>query len=60
MMGELNLKVHRQSALATSEDLKSDYLKSGNIWNLDFLKVGLQMVWFSNGQTLDMAIAPNF
>ena len=27
-----------------SEDLKSDHLKSGNIWNSDFLKVGFQMV----------------
>ena len=40
-----------------SEDLKSDHLKSGNIWNPDFLKVRFQMVRFSNGQALAMAIA---
>ena len=35
-----------------SGDLKSDHLKSGNIWNPDFLKVGFQMVRFSNGRAL--------
>ena len=35
-----------------SGDLKSDHLKSGNIWNTDFLKVGFQMVRFSNGRDL--------
>ena len=32
-------------------------LKSRNIWNLDFLKVGFQMILFSNGRALAMAIA---
>ena len=32
-----------------SGDLKSNHLKSGNILNPDFLKVGFQMVRFSNG-----------
>ena len=30
--------------------------KSGNIWNLDFLKVEFQTVRFSNGEALAMAI----
>ena len=38
-------------------NLKSDHSKSWNIWNLDFLKVGFQMVRFSNGQALATAIA---
>ena len=33
-----------------SGDLKSDHLKSGNIWNPDFLKLGFQIVRFSNGR----------
>ena len=37
-----------------SEDLKSNNLKSR--LHLDFLKVGFQMVRFSNGQALDVAI----
>ena len=41
-----------------SGDLKSDHLKSGNIWNLDFLRVGFQMVLFSNGLGLAMAMVP--
>ena len=32
-----------------SGDLISDHLKSGNIWNTEFLKVGFQTVWLSNG-----------
>ena len=35
-----------------SGDLKSDHSNSGNIWYSDFLKVGYQMVHFSNGQAL--------
>ena len=38
-------------------DLKSNNLKSGTIWNPDFLKVVFQMVQFSNGWALAMAIA---
>ena len=37
-------------------DLKSDHLKSGNIWNLDFLKIGFQTVRFSIGRALAFAI----
>ena len=40
-----------------SGDLKSDHSKSGNIWNRDFLKVGFQMVRFSNGWALVIALA---
>ena len=40
-----------------SGDLKSDHLKFGNIWNLEFLKVGFQMVQFSNGWALAMTMA---
>ena len=39
--------------------LEAEYsgdLKSGNIWNWDFLKVGFQMIRFSNGWALAMAI----
>ena len=32
-------------------------LKSGTIWNSDFLKVGFQMIQFSNGRALATAIA---
>ena len=32
-----------------NEDLKSDHLKSRNIWNLDFIKIRFQMVWFLKG-----------
>ena len=28
------------------------HLNSGNIWNLDFLKIRFQMVWFSKGQAI--------
>ena len=40
-----------------SEDLKYDHLKSGNNQNPDFWKIGFQMVQFSNGLPLLMAIA---
>ena len=39
-----------------SGDLKSDHSKSENILNLDFLKVGFQMIGFSNGRALAMII----
>ena len=38
-------------------DLKFDHLKFGNICNPDFFKVRFQMVRFSNGRALAMAIA---
>ena len=43
-----------------SGNLKSDHLKSGNIWNSDFLKVRFQMAQWSNSRALalDMAIVP--
>ena len=34
---------------SSSGDLKSDHSKSVNIWNLNYLKVWLQMIQFSNG-----------
>ena len=43
--------------ITQSGDLKSDHLKSRNIWNPEFLKVGFHMVWFSKGRALAMAIA---
>ena len=39
-------------------DLKSDNLKFRNIWNPDFFKVRFQMVQFSNGWALAMALVP--
>ena len=39
------------------KDLKYDLLKSGNIWNSDFLKVEFQMVRFSNGEAYAMTTA---
>ena len=50
--------VHEPLFAKYSGDPKSDHSKSGNIWNPDFLKVGLQMVWFSNGQAMAIAIVP--
>ena len=35
-----------------SGDLKSNHLKSGTNWNPDFLKVGFQMIRFSNSRAL--------
>ena len=43
--------------LSLNGDLKSDHLKFGKISNLDYLKVRFQMVRFSNGQALAMALA---
>ena len=40
-----------------SGDLKFNHSKSGNIWNPDSLNVGFQMVRFSNGRALAIAIA---
>ena len=40
-----------------TRDLKSDHLKSTNIWNVDFLKVWFQMVHFLKGWALTTAIA---
>ena len=40
----------------TNTKKTSGDLKSGNIWNPNFLKVGILMVQFSNGRALAMAI----
>ena len=48
-----NKKIRR---ICYSGDLKYAHSKSGNIWNLDFLKVVHQMVRFLNGQVLAVAI----
>ena len=41
-----------------SGDLKSNHVKSGISRNPDFLMFGFQMVWFSNGRAMAIAIAP--
>ena len=48
---------HSNNRLKYSGDLKFDHSKSWNIWNPYCLKIIFQMVWFSNGWALDMAIA---
>ena len=42
-----------------SGDMKSEHLKSG-LWRSDFKRSGFQMVWFSSGRALAMAIVQSF
>ena len=46
-----------QTGFKYSGDLKPNHSKSRNFQNLDFLRVGFQMVWFTKDRALAVAIA---